>query len=445
MNEHNKLIDDKLEDIINKRQLELSEDGILESNDLLSLLVEANNQEKGILTKQELKSNAAIFALAGHETTSTLLQWITYELAKHPEIQERARREVDKVLENQRKPNYDDYGNLNYINAIIAETLRYHPPVAGVVKTAKKDVQIAEEQHKIVISNNLFIKKEEGIVTTTSTYYEISIDDINISLIEKNMWIIKKDNIFLLRLINNIHFNCLDYTQQEFTSKDDLLQELYNYLSIHKETTHLNNNYLIKAIKLKEIVTLTTNKERYTCLNNNNITLDICKTNICDFYFTYAALKVKLTENECQQIESNNIPIIRNLFENNFKCPGRSAVIEWLRLAKPNIYNNLQIVNRNENLIKCYTSKKDYEEEEKTIDVDDDLDYYYDSCPIVTFDNEEDDKKHTQYLMIQKKIIEERRRYYLGDAVERLCSLEETIKAANPIDIDKGDDDLDYY
>ncbi|KAL9642647.1 hypothetical protein ABK040_009726 [Willaertia magna] len=141
MNEHNRLIDDKLEDIINKRQQELSEGG-LESNDLLSLLVEANNQEKGILTKQELKSNAAIFALAGHETTSTLLQWITYELAKHPEIQEKARMEVDKVLENGRKPNYDDYGNLNYINAIIAETLRYHPPVAVVVKNAKKDVQI---------------------------------------------------------------------------------------------------------------------------------------------------------------------------------------------------------------------------------------------------------------------------------------------------------------
>ncbi|KAL9642620.1 hypothetical protein ABK040_009699 [Willaertia magna] len=263
---------------------------------------------------------------------------------------------------------------------------------------------LAEEQNKIVISNNLFIKKEEGIVTTTSTYYEISIDDINISLIEKNIWIIKKDNnIFLLRLINNIHSNHLDYTQQEFTSKDDLLQELYNYLSIHKETITLNNNYLIKAIKLKEIVTLTTNKERYICLNNNNITLDICKTNICDFYYTYAALKVKLTENECQQIESNNIPIIRNLFENNnFKCPGRSAVIEWLRLAKPEVYNNLQIVNKNENLIQCYSK------------ADDEFDYFFDPGPTITFTNEEDRLKHLEYLNIQCKIIEERRQFLLS-------------------------------
>ncbi|KAL9643365.1 hypothetical protein ABK040_014818 [Willaertia magna] len=114
----------------------------MEDNDLLSLLVEANAQEGGLLTQQEIKSNAAIFALAGHETTSTLLQWTTYQLSKHPEMQKKAREELDRVLIDKRRPTYEDYGNLNYINAIIAETLRYHPPVGAVIKTAKKDVKI---------------------------------------------------------------------------------------------------------------------------------------------------------------------------------------------------------------------------------------------------------------------------------------------------------------
>ncbi|KAL9641722.1 hypothetical protein ABK040_007399 [Willaertia magna] len=134
---------DTLERIIEKRTKELSSDESFERNDLLSLLVKANNEEQHILTSDELKSNALIFSLAGHETTSTLLQWIIYELAKNKEIQDKAREEIRTVLGN-RNPTFDDYDSLNYINAIIYEGLRFHPPVAVVVKEAKKDVQIGK-------------------------------------------------------------------------------------------------------------------------------------------------------------------------------------------------------------------------------------------------------------------------------------------------------------
>ncbi|KAL9655480.1 hypothetical protein ABK040_011873 [Willaertia magna] len=144
LSEKNKLVSDRLDEIIERKQKELKNEGVMDSNDLLSLLVEANNQEKGLLSQQEIKSNAAVFALAGHETTSTLLQWLTYELAKHPEVQERARKEIDQVLENKRSPTYEDIGKLNYINAIIYEGLRQHPPVPTVFKIAKKDVQIGK-------------------------------------------------------------------------------------------------------------------------------------------------------------------------------------------------------------------------------------------------------------------------------------------------------------
>ncbi|KAL9653414.1 hypothetical protein ABK040_002050 [Willaertia magna] len=144
LSKKNQLVSDRLDEIINKRQEELKKGDGMDHNDLLSLLVEANNQEKGLLTQQEIKSNAAIFALAGHETTSTLLQWLTYELAKHPEVQAKARREIDQVLKNKRAPTYDDIGKLNYIDAIILEGLRQHPPVPSIFKVAKKDVQIGK-------------------------------------------------------------------------------------------------------------------------------------------------------------------------------------------------------------------------------------------------------------------------------------------------------------
>ncbi|KAL9654311.1 hypothetical protein ABK040_010342 [Willaertia magna] len=143
LKEKNRYVSNRLDEIIKKRHEELNRD-IMDNNDLLSLLVKANIEEKGLLTQEEIKSNAAIFALAGHDTTATLLQWVTYELAKHPEVQERARKEINELLQNNRSPTYDDYCKLNYINAIIFEGLRLHPPVPTVFKVSKKDVQIGK-------------------------------------------------------------------------------------------------------------------------------------------------------------------------------------------------------------------------------------------------------------------------------------------------------------
>ncbi|KAF0978368.1 hypothetical protein FDP41_002883 [Naegleria fowleri] len=124
---------------------EFSADSTEERRDLLSVVVEANREQKGILTDQELKSDAYVFSLAGHETTATAMQWCVYELGKRPEIQQRAREEVDRILgkgPNARKPYFDDYSQLHYVNAVLMETLRLHPPVMGVFRAARKNTTI---------------------------------------------------------------------------------------------------------------------------------------------------------------------------------------------------------------------------------------------------------------------------------------------------------------
>jgi len=52
-----------------------------------------------------------------------LLQWVTYEIGKHPEIQKKLHDEVTRVL-NGRDPTSEDYEQLEYVNAVIMETLR---------------------------------------------------------------------------------------------------------------------------------------------------------------------------------------------------------------------------------------------------------------------------------------------------------------------------------
>lgn len=108
--------------------------------DILSLLVKGNTIEK-VLTNSELKSNSLLITLAGDETTSTTLRyvniysnhliqilqtcsWIIYHLSKNKDVQEKAREEVNKLLPNQEKPSAETFEKLEYINAIVMETLR---------------------------------------------------------------------------------------------------------------------------------------------------------------------------------------------------------------------------------------------------------------------------------------------------------------------------------
>jgi cytochrome P450 family 3 subfamily A len=112
-----------------------------EKHDLLSLLV-SSNQERGGLTDRELMSDVFIFLLAGHETSATTLQWMTYELAINPSVQKRAYEEIVSVIGTDGDISYEDYEKLSFVQACVNETLRLHPPVVGVPKVARKDTTI---------------------------------------------------------------------------------------------------------------------------------------------------------------------------------------------------------------------------------------------------------------------------------------------------------------
>ena len=51
------------------------------------------------LTDREILSQAILFLAAGYETTATTLEYISYILAKHQEIQDTLTYEIDQVLE----------------------------------------------------------------------------------------------------------------------------------------------------------------------------------------------------------------------------------------------------------------------------------------------------------------------------------------------------------
>lgn len=51
----------------------------------------------------------------------------------YPDVQRRAKEEIDRVVGPDRLPNMDDWSNLPYIRAIIKETIRWMPTTVTAV------------------------------------------------------------------------------------------------------------------------------------------------------------------------------------------------------------------------------------------------------------------------------------------------------------------------
>lgn len=67
--------------------------------------------------------------IAGTDTTSITLEWVMTELIRNPEKMEIARFEVMKLMQNNKRSIQEsDISQLTYLQAVIKETLRLHPP-----------------------------------------------------------------------------------------------------------------------------------------------------------------------------------------------------------------------------------------------------------------------------------------------------------------------------
>eukprot|EP01116_Phalansterium_solitarium_P001904 TRINITY_DN1173_c0_g1_i7.p2 TRINITY_DN1173_c0_g1~~TRINITY_DN1173_c0_g1_i7.p2 ORF type:complete len:251 (+),score=59.05 TRINITY_DN1173_c0_g1_i7:795-1547(+) len=85
----------------------------------------------GGLSKEEMKRNMMLFFVAGHETTAAALAWHMYLLASHCDVQDKARREVDKVLQF-KNVDFQSQKQLHYLDCVIKESMRLFPPASNI-------------------------------------------------------------------------------------------------------------------------------------------------------------------------------------------------------------------------------------------------------------------------------------------------------------------------
>lgn len=97
-------------------------------------------REKFNLNQDEIIVNSALFIVAGSETTANALSGMLARLVYNPDKYELLVKEIREAFQKEEDIRYEKLSELPYLNAVIEEGLRIHPPVpTGLLRTVPKD------------------------------------------------------------------------------------------------------------------------------------------------------------------------------------------------------------------------------------------------------------------------------------------------------------------
>ena len=97
-----------------------------ERGDVMSLLLQARDEEGRPLSDRELRDELVTLLVAGHETTATSLAWTLERITRHPEVLARLEDDPDG----------------EYLDAVIKEALRLRPVVPAVSRKLAEPVEL---------------------------------------------------------------------------------------------------------------------------------------------------------------------------------------------------------------------------------------------------------------------------------------------------------------
>ncbi|KAF5288533.1 hypothetical protein FQA39_LY15401 [Lamprigera yunnana] len=137
-----------------KQSINFRESNNIVRPDMIHLLLETRKKLESLpkeekidgmntLSDEDITAQALIFLFAGFDTVSTAICYLAYDLATHPEIQQELYREITEALEKSPKISYETLNTLEYLNCVLSESLRLHPPEPVHSRMCTKPITIA--------------------------------------------------------------------------------------------------------------------------------------------------------------------------------------------------------------------------------------------------------------------------------------------------------------
>ncbi|XP_053660886.1 probable cytochrome P450 28d1 [Anopheles marshallii] len=126
-------------------------------------------QERKQITDIDIAGHGVSFFADGFETSSIVLTYTLYDLAKHSAIQQELRDEIRKAKENGGgSMSYEQLVEMPLLEQILCETMRIHPLIAVMSKRCTVDTTLVGPKDR-----KIFVKKGTTVVLP---YYSISFD-----------------------------------------------------------------------------------------------------------------------------------------------------------------------------------------------------------------------------------------------------------------------------
>nr|XP_008248895.1 cytochrome P450 4F2 isoform X1 [Oryctolagus cuniculus] len=149
------LVHDFTDAVIQERRRTLPNQGIddflkakakTKTLDFIDVLLLTKDEDGKEMSDEDIRAEADTFMFEGHDTTASGLSWVLYNLAKHPEYQERCRQEVQELLRDRelKEIEWDDLAQLPFLTMCIKESLRLHPPVTVISRCCTQDVVLPD-------------------------------------------------------------------------------------------------------------------------------------------------------------------------------------------------------------------------------------------------------------------------------------------------------------
>ncbi|KAL9292052.1 Cytochrome P450 705A20 [Arabidopsis thaliana] len=133
--------DELLERIIVEREKKPNEH---QGTYLMDVLLEAYEDEKAEhkITRNHIKSLFVELFLGGTDTSAQTIQWTMAELINNRNVLKRLREEIDSVVGETRLIQEKDLPKLPYLQSVVKEGLRLHPPLPLMVRTFQRSCEM---------------------------------------------------------------------------------------------------------------------------------------------------------------------------------------------------------------------------------------------------------------------------------------------------------------
>ncbi|KAI4501165.1 hypothetical protein M0802_003538 [Mischocyttarus mexicanus] len=114
--------------------------------DVIQLMMEARDKKAEIgqeLTLMDIVAQAFIFFFGGFDSVSTAMCFTCHEIGVNPDVQKRLQKEIDDVIEKTNgNPTYENFNSMQYLDAVINESLRRYPIVVFLDRVASESYEL---------------------------------------------------------------------------------------------------------------------------------------------------------------------------------------------------------------------------------------------------------------------------------------------------------------